>query len=206
MSVEPPAAESSAASEDAALVLRVRAGAPEAFGTLYERHADRVYRYLCYRCQDPGVAADLTQDAFVNALRHLAELREPERFKSWLMQIAHRRFLNHGQSDARLARRDRSDAIKSEEGEGLLDVADAGREPWQTVDEDLDRQESLARVLAEASRLSEEHQRVLGLRFAADLTIAETAAAMGRSEPAVKQLQHRAILRLRSLLGRAERD
>src|SRR5262245_31392515 len=71
------------------------AGEARAFGERCERHADRVFRYLRFRLWDPAVATDLTQDVFVNALHHRGTLRRPERFASWLMQIAHNRLVNH---------------------------------------------------------------------------------------------------------------
>lgn len=204
MPLEPPVAppSRSGASTDDALVRRARAGEVSAFGALYERHADRVYRFLRFRLWDVAMATDLTQDVFVSALRHLAELRRPERFASWLMQIAHHRLLNHWQQAGRqptpLALDDVGEGVGSEAtavsiDPALVDLSDIADAVGRRLD--------LARVLAEARHLTDEQQLVLGLRFAAGLSVAETAAALGKGEPAVKQLQHRAITRLRARLG-----
>lgn len=195
-------AGSRASMADGVLVGRARAGEAWAFGELYERHADRVYRFLRFRLWDSAMATDLTQDVFVSALRHLAELRRPERFASWLMQIAHHRLLNHwqqaGRRPAQLALDDPGEDVGREatafsSDPALVDLADVADAVGRRLD--------LARLLSETRHLTDEQQQVLGLRFAAGLSVAETAAAMGKGEPAVKQLQHRAITQLRARLG-----
>ena len=93
---------------DAELVRRALGGQPPAFGALYDRHADRVYRFLRFRVGEEAMATDLTHDVFVSALTHLPGLRQPERFGAWLMQIAHHRALNHW---AALARRPAAESL-----------------------------------------------------------------------------------------------
>lgn len=188
-------------STDDALVRRARAGEASAFGELYERHADRVYRFLRFRLWDAAVASDLTQDVFVSALRNLAGLRRPERFASWLMQIAHHQLLNHWQESGRqpapLALDNSGEEVR---GEAIAHLVDPALVDLADIADAVGRRLDLARMLAEARRLTDEQQLVLGLRFAAGLSVAETAAALGKGEPAVKQLQHRAVMRLRKWL------
>lgn len=195
-------AGSRASMADDVLVGRARAGEAWAFGELYERHADRVYRFLRFRLWDSAMATDLTHDVFVSALRHLAELRRPERFASWLMQIAHHRLLNHWQQAGRWpAQLDLDDSGEEAGSEAIVHPADPALVDLADIADAVGRRLDLARVLAEARRLTDEQQLVLGLRFAAGLSVAETAAALGKGEPAVKQLQHRAITRLRARLA-----
>lgn len=195
-----PTGPETSASPDGALVRRVLQGEPAAFGALYDRYVDRVYKFAHFRVRDPATAADLTQDAFTSALHGLPRLREPDRFASWLMQIAHNRVINHWIAEAR-----RSGQLPLEEPE---DDADDGH--WGHVDlasdEDvlavIERRLRIADLVAESARLTDAQQQVLGLRFAAGLSLRETAEVIGGSEVAVKQLQHRALVRLRARLAR----
>lgn len=80
---------------DAELVRAAREGDQAAFATLYARHRPVLAAFVRRLVRDAHLAEDLTQEAFVNALRNLADLREPERFRPWLYSIAHRAALDH---------------------------------------------------------------------------------------------------------------
>lgn len=203
---EPPA-PAAPPTRDADLVRRVLAGDPAAFGTLYDRHADRVFRYVHFRVREPETAGDLTHDAFESALKGLPALADPDRFGAWLMRIAHHRVVNHWVAASRHAPPvplgggdDRPDAGD----DGAADGADAGLASPDDVQAIIERRLGMATVMAEAERLTEAQQHVLGLRFAAGLTLRETSDALGLSEDAVKQLQHRALTQLRKRLGARE--
>jgi len=199
-----PTGPQTSAPPDGALVRRVLGGEPAAFGALYERHVDRVYKFALFRVRDAATAADLTHDAFASALRALPSLREHDRFAAWLMQIAHNRVINHWVAEAR-----RSGQLPLEASEEDADD-DRATASDLAADEDLaamiERRMRIAELVAEAARLTEAQQTVLGLRFAAGLSLRETAEVIGGSEDAVKQLQHRALARLRARLVRSEPD
>jgi RNA polymerase sigma-70 factor (ECF subfamily) len=173
---------------DGDLVRRVLAGEGQAFGALYERHGPRVERFLAFRTRDQDLVADLAQDVFLRALRGLAGLRERERFGAWVLTIAQRAVADHWAA----AERHREERVQaSAPTAGWAEVPDIG---W------LD-------VAQAAARLSDDHQAVLALRFAAGLSLEDTARALDRSPDAVKQLQRRALARLRrALLPQAEGD
>ncbi|MCK2238367.1 MULTISPECIES: sigma-70 family RNA polymerase sigma factor [unclassified Crossiella] len=80
---------------DADLVRAAAAGSSQSFATLYARHWPAVAGFVRRMVRDPHLAEDLSQEAFVSALRNLADLREPERFRPWLVSIAHRAALDH---------------------------------------------------------------------------------------------------------------
>lgn len=189
------------ATDDAALVRRALVGEARAFGALYERHADRVHRFLSFRVGDQDVATDLTQDIFVSALTHLASLRQPERFASWLMQVARNRLLNYWAGAG-----GRTKKAGWEEPAQDWATQHAASDPALVDPTDMadavGRRLELASVLEATRCLTDEQQEVLALRFAAGLSVAETAESVGRSEAAIKQMQHRAIRRLRDILAR----
>ncbi len=76
-------------------------GAILAFGALYERHLEKVFRFVTFRVADRSTSRDLTQDVFLSVLKGLGGLRRSDRFDVWLMRIAHNRVLNHYRSRSR---------------------------------------------------------------------------------------------------------
>ncbi len=171
------------AAADAARVRRVLQGEGAAFGELYDAHADTVYRYLLLRCRDAGLARDLTQDAFERALEALPRLREPRRFAGWLLRIARHRLLDHWDRQRRRPDAEPLDALPPDvEGQPMSETA-------------LADQLRLAGLPFE--QLTERQRRLIALRFGAELSIREVAEQLGCSPRAARQLQYRALQRLR---------
>jgi RNA polymerase sigma-70 factor (ECF subfamily) len=176
------ASEASRAS-DAALVNRARRGDARAFGLLYERHAPAVYRYLLLRSSDAELAEDLSQDVFEKAMDALGGLRDPASLRAWLMRIAHHRLVNHWSRKER-----RPDKTP-------LDALPPGAEAAEMPDHSLESRLSTEALMLR--RLSEREQELLALRFAAGLPMRQIAAQLGCTEAAARQLQYRALKRLR---------
>lgn len=192
--------------DERALVDRARGGDGQAFGQLYERYVDRVYSFVLFRVRDAGVAEDLTQDVFVQVLRGLDGYDWRGTLAPWLLRIARNTVVDHWRRTGRRPERPMS-AVEAE-GDGDDDESMIGR----VVDEEgdvgivqaeawLDR----AAFQRAAAQLTALQREVIALRFAAGLSIRETADAMGRSEGAIKNLQHHAVRALRRALGRDER-
>ncbi len=176
---------------DALWVAQALRGDAQAFGRLYEAHADGVYHFVLFRVQDEALAEDLTHDVWLKALDHIGDLSAPEKVRSWLLSIAHRTVLNHW----------RGQASRPLPAERLVTgYVDAKAESVAVDDESLaavaDRLDA-AVVLAAADMLTDLQRQVIGLRFVAGLSLAETAEAMDRSVTAVKNLQHHALAALR---------
>ena len=74
--------------DDAALVAAARRGDQAAWGTIYDRYADRLHDHCWSILRDEHEAADALHDAFVNAARALPQLRDPSRLRPWLYAIA----------------------------------------------------------------------------------------------------------------------
>jgi len=168
------------------LVDRAQAGDSEAFGQLYERLAPGIHRYLLRHTQGHRAAAeDLTAEVFVKALArlHTYEFRGLP-FSAWLYRIAHNHLIDHWRTRPR----------DMPGPSGAADVADPVAE--RLLERALDRQ-ALAGALA---RLPDHHRQVVALRFLRGCSIAETAAATGKTEDAVKKAQVRGLARLRRIL------
>lgn len=183
------------------VVRRAASGDAQAFGALYEATVDRIHRYVWLRVRDAALAADLTQDIYVNALRGIGRLDAPERFEAWLLRIAHNRVVNHWVSADRRGRDISLDADDdAADGPPVRRVADTA----DALDETAERKVRLADLTQHLTVLSEAQQDVLALRFGAGLSLAETAEQLGRTELAIKQLQRRALVTLRERLRAGE--
>lgn len=171
---------------DAGLIARAIAGDRAAFGDLYEHYLADIYRYVFYRVGDQHEAEDLTEAVFVKAWEALERYRPTEApFAAWLYRIAHNLVV------------DRHRTKKSEDPlvEQWPDPA-----PDASPEAQADRREAASRVAEALAQLDPAQQEVLTLRFVNDLSHAETARIMGRSEGAVRVLQHRALAALRQWL------
>ncbi|GAB4080616.1 sigma-70 family RNA polymerase sigma factor [Modestobacter muralis] len=170
------------------LVRRTQAGEAEAFGQLYDRYVDVVHRFLYARVGDRATAEDFTSETFVRALRRIDSLSYQGRdVGAWLVTIARNIVLDHVKSS-----RFRLEVPTA-------DMRDADRATEGPEDAVLQRLTNAA-LFAGIAQLSEDQRVCLALRFLQGLSVAETAAAMGRKEGAVKALQHRAVRRLAGLL------
>jgi RNA polymerase sigma-70 factor (ECF subfamily) len=172
-----------------ALVTLAKGGDGEAFGVLYERYVDVVYRYIYYRVGSHHTAQDLTSETFVRALRRLDGFTWTGRdIAAWFITIARNIVLDHVKSS-----RYRLEVSTGE----LLDGDERAPSPEQDVLARL-RDEQLVEAIR---RLKPDQQECLALRFLQGLSLAETAQAMGRTAGAVKQLQLRAVRALHRELG-----
>lgn len=182
------------------LVERARQGDRGAFGAIYQRYVDRVYSFIEFRVRDGALAEDLTQEVFVQSLRGLESFEWQGALAPWLLRIARNAVVDHWRRTGRRPERPMSqveldDEERPDREERLAspEAADA----LEAVDRALDRD----RILQATVHLTELQQQVVALRFAAGLSLKETAAVMGRSEGAVKNLQHHALRALRRALA-----
>jgi RNA polymerase sigma-70 factor (ECF subfamily) len=169
----PPVVEMS---DEAALVVRARAGDRSAFGQLYDRYARMVHGILLARVP-PGDVADLVHDVFLQALRHLHALREAGAFGGWLAMIARNRAHDFHR--------------RSTETTELSDDL-AGREPHTA--------EANA-VFTAIRSLPEAYREPLILRLVEGMTGPEIAARTGLKPASVRVNLHRGMKQLREKLG-----
>jgi RNA polymerase sigma-70 factor (ECF subfamily) len=170
------------------LVQRAQQGDGEAFGELYDRYVTTVYRYVLHRVGDRPLAEDVTSETFVRALRRIDSLTFQGRdVGAWLVTIARNIVLDHVKSS-----RYRLEVTTAD----LLDADRVTEGPEEAVVTHLTNTQLLACV----KQLGSEQQECIVLRFLHGLSVAETAAVMGKRDGAVKALQHRAVRRLAALL------
>jgi RNA polymerase sigma-70 factor, ECF subfamily len=162
---------------------------PAAFGPLYERYTDQIYRYIYRRVGDHDEAEDLTAQAFQQALAALPAYQwRGLPFGAWLYRIAGNLIIRHRKVRGREVIVEHVERIVDERG-SFSDPADA-----------LLRQASTDQLLAAVRELSHDQQQALVLKYSHGMTNQQVGALMGRTEGGVKQLVHRAMLVLRSTL------
>lgn len=166
------------------LVEQARRGDQDALGEIYRHLAPRVLRYLAVRGADDPEA--LTNDVFLAVIPRIADVTGGASGTTALVfRIAHSRYVDDVRRKAR-----RPAAVEYE----------METDPRQT---DAAETEALGNLAHEAAdrlirTLKPEHAATLSLRIVADLSLAETAAALGKSVGAVKQLQRRALESLKA--------
>ena len=170
------------------LIRLAQAGDGAAFGRLYDRYLPSIYRYTYSKTSSRSSAEDLTSETFLRAFRAIA--RRPRahlNFAAWLVTIARNVVIDHHRS-------------------GWSRLAIVTDEVDPQVDDSMGPEQAALASVSEAalrgalSLLPDDQRECLLLRFFAGLSISETAAAMDRTDGAVKQLQFRATNRLRRII------
>jgi RNA polymerase sigma-70 factor (ECF subfamily) len=172
------------------IVTRAQGGDHDAFGELYDRYVDVVYRYIYYRVSNSTLAEDLTSETFLRALRRISSYTWQGRdFGAWLVTIARNLIADHFKSG-----RYRMELATSDLVEAGADRSEEGpeNEVLTTITNEA--------LLEAVKRLNPEQQECVSLRFLQGMSVAETAAIMGKNEGAIKALQYRAVKSLSRLL------
>lgn len=177
----------SSAEESRQLVERFQAGDPDAFTAIYRRYSDMVFRFVYFRSNGNRLLAeDLTQDTFTKALRRLGRWEwQGKDLGAWLVTVARNLANDH------VKRAEQKRAVSVPDFSGLAERPDLGREgdPEAAV---IAHQRDVE-VLSALRYLTADQRTVLIHRFLEEMSVAETAAAMGREEGAIKSLQYRAV-------------
>lgn len=172
--------------EEESLVHRAQQRDTEAFGELYEKYFDAIYRYIAFKVGNQTEAEDLTQQVFLKAFESIGSYQSRGNpFSSWLYRIAHNQTVDY------FRKKSTGKELPLEEAQ-----LDGGGDPSELVEKKLSGEE----VKAACRHLTKAQQEVISLRFIAGLSIAEVAKAMGKNEGAVKALQHSALAALRKIL------
>jgi RNA polymerase sigma-70 factor (ECF subfamily) len=165
------------------LVDRAQEGDREALEELYLIHFDRIYSYLHVSVGNRHDAEDLTTQTFLKMLESIGRFRwQSAPFSAWLFRIAHNLAMDHFRASKRW---------QPEE-----DVPEP--EPDEVTSAETGALESIGRksMLELIEDLSPEQQQVLTLKFVFNFSNAEAATILGKTEGAIKSLQHRALVSL----------
>ncbi|MBI3971624.1 MAG: sigma-70 family RNA polymerase sigma factor [Chloroflexi bacterium] len=178
---------------DEILVRNAQAGDTACFGQLYQRYVDGVYSYLSFKIGNATEAEDLAEQVFLKALESLGGYKwTGVPFKAWLFRIAHNLLVDHLRRKTKRTSEPLDEALPDRRRE---------TDPEDMLIERLTRQGLIHAV----DQLTELQKQVISLKFAGGLTNAEAARIMGKTEGAVKALQHAALQSLQRRLSKVPR-
>jgi RNA polymerase sigma-70 factor, ECF subfamily len=165
------------------LVDRAQQGDRDALEELYLIHFDRIYSYLHMSVGNRHDAEDLTTQTFLRMLESIGRFRwQSAPFSAWLFRIAHNLAMDHFRSHRRWQP---EQEVPEPHGE---EEPSAELEAMQSIG----RQSMLELI----EKLSPEQQQVLTLKFVFNFPNADVATILGKTEGAIKSLQHRALVSL----------
>ena len=179
MAVRRPPAKALGEGADERLLVEAAQKDPTRFGDLYEIHFERVYAFISRRVRERDRVEDLTSEVFHKALASVKNYEwRGAPFGAWLLRIAANTVIDHARRAARET------------------IAEDPPEPAAKAEQEaLEARASLFRMV---ERLPADQRQVVFQRFVEQRSIREIAQQLGRSEGAVKQLQFRALTKLRS--------
>lgn len=157
---------------------------PEAFGIIYHRYVQSVYKYFYHRTWNQHEAEDLTAQTFLAALEGLARYHDNGHFSAWLFSIARRKAADHFRTKTKQPVVDISDEIPVE-SDFLKDIVQS---------------EKLTKIARLFNDLPEKDKELIRLRFVADLSFAEIGRILHRKEGTTKKALYRIVNRLKSKL------
>ena len=167
--------------EDDRLLIEAAQADSARFVEIYERYVDRIYAFVSRRTENRALAEDITSQVFEQALSTIRRYEwRGVPVSAWLFRIASNALADHWRERARHADDAPPDAPDSRE---LKEI------------------EQRIALYRHVEQLPDVQQQVIRMRFIDEKSIREVAAALGRSEGAVKQLQLRALENLRKSMG-----
>ena len=173
--------------DEESLVRRAKERDEAALTQLYEENFDKIYRYVALRIGDRIEAEDMTQQVFLNALQSISSFKwKGIPVSAWLFRIAHNQVVDY------LRKKVKQATVPLDESQVSSDS-----NPQLMAEHRLD----IDQLLSATKRLTKAQREVIALRFAGELSIAQVAKVMDKSQGAVKALQHSAIVALRKALS-----
>ncbi len=165
-------------------------GDAEAFSYLYEKNVTRIYNYIFYRIGSASDAEDITSRVFYRAFGHInSYVEKGVPFSAWLYRIAHNLIANWHRDNLRR---------KEVPLEDHLELPQRSDQPERM----LEKNQETELLLKGIRRITADRQQLILLKYLENLSNAEIAMIMGRSEGAIKSLYHRALISLREEMGK----
>jgi RNA polymerase sigma-70 factor (ECF subfamily) len=157
---------------------------PEAFGVIYHRYVQSVYKYFYHRTWNQHEAEDLTAQTFLAVLEGLPKYRDNGHFSAWLFSIA---------------RRKAADLFRTKTKQPVVNISDEIPVESDFLN-DIVHSEKLTEIARLFHELPEKDKEIIRLRFVADLSFAEIGRILHRKEGTTKKALYRIVNRMKSKL------
>jgi RNA polymerase sigma-70 factor (ECF subfamily) len=170
------------------IILQAVGGDSSAFGALYDHYHAMIYRFVIVKVGRREEAEDITHQVFLSAWQSVkGYTHRGHPFSSWLYQIARNQVIDY---------------YRSHKNETSLDEVDAEELVIASVAQgDVSTTLEIKKVHDAIKKLKPDYQDIIILRFIEDVSVKEAAAALGKTEGAVKLMQYRAMKELKKMLG-----
>ncbi len=171
------------------IIKAAQLGETEAFNKLYSHYISPIFRFVYMKVSHQEEAEDLTHEVFLTAWQNIPNYQfKGFPLSSWLYQIARNRVIDHY--------RLKKNTISLEQADPDAELIKIN----SSAETDLDTSLSLVKIRAAMKKLTGDQQDVILMRFMEELSHKEIAAAINKSEGAVRLIQHRAINELKKLM------
>ena len=157
---------------------------PEAFGIIYHRYVQSVYKYFYQRTWNQHEAEDLTAQTFLSVLEGLPRYHDNGHFSAWLFSIARRKAADH---------------FRTKIKQPVVDICDEIPVDSDFLN-DIVQTEKLTKIARLFNDLPEKDKEIIRLRFVADLSFAEIGRILHRKEGTTKKTLYRIVNRMKSKL------
>jgi RNA polymerase sigma-70 factor (ECF subfamily) len=179
--------------EDAALARRAGHGEAEAFGVLYDRYVDQVYRYTFYRVRNEAEAEDVTSEVFMRALRAIPKYEPRQAFLAWLYRIARNAIIDRSRRRANRQQVSFEDALAHPNADQIVNP-----------DEGLLAGSDAAAVRKAMQQLTPLQQEILVLRYVEGFDTKMISKLVGKRDGTIRGIEFRALNALRALIPSRE--
>jgi RNA polymerase sigma-70 factor (ECF subfamily) len=153
---------------------------------LFEQYYDKVVRFIYIRISDQPEAEDLAGEVFLKALKSMGSYRgTAEQLRFWIFKIARNIVIDH---------------YRKKDVRKTVNLDDVEIPDHTDVEQEAERRLQVGELTKAMRQLTQAQQEVIGLRFFAGLSSAETAQVLGKSSGAVREMQCDALQRLRKLM------
>lgn len=160
----------------------------EDFGELYELYFKDVYRYILAISNDSFIAEEITQDAFLKALKNIKSFKGRCSIRVWICQVAKNSYYTYLKRRKKLCDLDELDLSSNED-----------------LSDEIIRHESLLEINREFNNLNEPYKDVFYLRIYMNLSFVEIGEAYEKSESWARVTYHRAKLKIKNKVLEGEK-
>ncbi len=161
-------------------------GNGDAFGKLYDIYIDRVYRHIYYKVGNKEDTEDLAQKTFLRAWDAIGKYRKTSTpFIAWLLKISNNLVI---------------DFYRSRKPDEDIDFDSLTAKPEMNPEIITEERFTREEIRKAIRKLKGDQQQVILMRYIEDFSYSEIAAALGKTEGAVRVILHRGLVNLRSII------